>query len=137
MKTRDILFVLTWILPLLGLTTGACAGSAAPSARQHLPLDHILRAVDLTSAAPELVGARTTQAIPQGTIITPFMISQDEVIARNQTTTAHFLRGGVKLTIHVRALAAGRAGERIELINLASRKKITGIVQNDGTIHVY
>lgn len=138
MGLRDLLYI-ALSMPVISMVSGtAMADTNGLRARQDLPLGHVLRVEDIIGAnGQDFVGARTTRAIPHGTHITPKMVAHDEVITRNQKTTAFFIRGGVRLIIQARALNSGRAGDRIELVNLNSRKKITGIVQNDGTIHVY
>lgn len=94
--------------------------------------------VATTGGVPsDYIGARTLTVIPTGRAITPDMIRTRVIIERNQRATAYFRKGAITLTIHARALSSGRIGDAIELLNLASRKKIIGTIQEDGTLYVH
>ncbi|MBL9060339.1 MAG: flagellar basal body P-ring formation protein FlgA [Mangrovicoccus sp.] len=58
------------------------------------------------------------------------------LVERNQIITLNYSSGGLNIATEARALDRAGPGERIRVMNLASRSTVTGIVMVDGTVNV-
>lgn len=58
------------------------------------------------------------------------------LIERNQTVVLNYHHAGLAITTEGRALGRGGVGERIRVMNIASRTTVTGTVLVDGSINV-
>jgi flagella basal body P-ring formation protein FlgA len=56
------------------------------------------------------------------------------LVARNQIVPLQYVNGTLSITVEGRALGRGAAGERIRVMNLASRTTVTGVVMPDGSL---
>ena len=63
-------------------------------------------------------------------------IGPPAVIERNQIITLVYAKGALRITAEGRALARGGIGDRIKVMNLASRATITGVITDPGIIKV-
>jgi len=106
----------------------------------------ILTAADVTSIAKsipgtlefpdEVIGMETRVVLYSGRPIRPGDVGPPAVIERNQVVTLLFRRGGLTIVAEARSLGRAGIGDRLRLINLASRSTVTGTVQADGTVTV-
>jgi len=105
----------------------------------------ILEPGDLTLAAGAVAGALTRPedalgmearvVLYAGRPIRPEDLAPAALIDRNQTVTILFRRGTLTISAEGRALGRGTAGDRIKVMNLASRSTISGTIGPDGMIH--
>lgn len=90
-----------------------------------------------TAADPnEVIGLETRVAIYQGRPIRPANLGPPAIVDRNQAVVLLFAAGGLRITAEGRALGRGGAGDRIRVMNIASRTTVSGVVAGDGTIVV-
>ncbi|MBX2856094.1 MAG: flagellar basal body P-ring formation chaperone FlgA [Rhodobacteraceae bacterium] len=82
-----------------------------------------------TVAAPEqVVGRETRVAIYAGRPINPGDLRAPSVVRRNDLVTLMFQLGGLQIQTEGRALEDGGLGERIRVMNLDSRRTVSGEV---------
>lgn len=84
----------------------------------------------------EVIGLETRVAIYQGRPIRPANLGPPAIVDRNQAVVLLFAAGGLRITAEGRALGRGGAGDRIRVMNIASRTTVSGVVAGDGTIVV-
>jgi flagella basal body P-ring formation protein FlgA len=106
----------------------------------------ILTATDLTVIAKtipgslttveEAVGMETRVVLYAGRPIRPGDIGPPAIVERNQVVTLLYRRGGLTIAAEVRALDRAGVGDRLRVMNLASRNTVTGTVQPDGSVTV-
>lgn len=58
------------------------------------------------------------------------------LVDRNEIVTLVFSSGGLEIRADGRALSRGAMGDRVRVMNLASRSTLFGTVAQDGTVHV-
>lgn len=83
-----------------------------------------------------VVGMEATVAIYPGRPIRPQDVRQQAVIERNEIISLIFQRGGLLIQTEGRALGRGAAGDRLRVMNLASRKTVSGQIRADGSVVV-
>ena len=137
-------------LPLLALAALALdAGPAAAanvSAARAIRAQTVISAADLTVAEAEVPGAveRIEDAAGKEARVTlypgrPILLSQigpPAIVERNQLVQMVYERGALAIGAEGRALDRGGAGDRVRVMNLASKQIITGAVAQDGRIDV-
>lgn len=87
-------------------------------------------------ALANVVGLETRVAIYQGQPILQKNLGPPAVIERNQAVKLAFQSGSLAIVSDGRALERGAAGDRIRVMNIASRSTITGVIAADGSVHV-
>ncbi len=101
--------------------------------------DMTLVAMDIPQALTDTaaaIGQETRVAIYAGKPILPEQIGPSAIIERNQIVPLAYSAGGLSIMTEGRALARGGVGEVIEVINLTSRTKVTGLIGPDGVLRV-
>lgn len=88
------------------------------------------------SSAEGLAGMETRVAIYIGRPIRPGDIGPPALVERNGIVTLIYDHGGLLITAEGRALGRGGVGDRLRVMNLASRNTISGIIQPDGSVKV-
>ena len=131
--------VLIFILPLPALADSLVATRV-------IRAQEIVAADAVTLVAAEIPGAMTDAALAiglearvaiyPGRPILAANIGPAAVIERNQIVSLSYRAGGLTIRTEGRALARGGAGEVIEVMNLASKTKVTGRIGSDGTIEL-
>jgi flagella basal body P-ring formation protein FlgA len=132
------------VLILLALPTATMADSLV--ATRVIKAQTTILAEDLTLVAAEIPGALTNpdaaigkearvaiypgRPVLQGNLVTAALVD------RNQLVSLIYIADGLAIRTEGRALARGGEGDFIEVMNLASRTKITGRVASDGSILV-
>jgi flagella basal body P-ring formation protein FlgA len=71
-----------------------------------------------------------------GRPIRPGDVGPAAIIDRNQIVTLLFSRNGLKIATEARALGRAGVGDRVRVMNLASRSTITGTVDRHGRVLV-
>lgn len=84
--------------------------------------------------AAGFIGKETTRAIFRGQKISSVDLRAPTLVARNAVVTMEFLKGPLSISTEGRALDQGGEGERIRVMNLASRRIVTAIVIDSNTV---
>lgn len=85
----------------------------------------------------QAIGLETRVAIYAGRPIRLGDLGPSVIIERNQLVTLAYRAAGLSILTEGRALARGGVGESIEVMNLASRSKVTGQIGSDGIVRVF
>ncbi len=134
-----LLLVLTW-------TTTAPTWAEVVVAARTIPGKTLIRESDLMllpetapdsfSEISELVGLETRVAIYKGRPIPRSAVGPAAVIERNQIVTLIYRHGGLLMTAEARALGRAGVGDTLRVMNIASRKTVSGTVSGDGSVIV-
>jgi flagella basal body P-ring formation protein FlgA len=84
----------------------------------------------------DLIGQEARVALYPGRPIRPADVGPPAIVDRNDLVTLVFDHIALSITAEGRALGRGAAGERIRVMNLASRTTVTGVIRPDGQIEV-
>ena len=84
----------------------------------------------------DLIGQEARVALYPGWPIRPADVGPPAIVDRNDLVTLVFDHVALSITAEGRALGRGAAGERIRVMNLASRTTVTGVIRPDGQIEV-
>lgn len=87
-------------------------------------------------ALEEAIGQETRTVVYAGRAIRIDDIGPPALIERNQLVALVFRHGALSITAEGRALGRGGVGDRLRVINIASRATVTGTVAPDGTLVV-
>ncbi len=94
-------------------------------------------ALDAGFADPEnVIGLEARVSLYAGRPVLRSHVGPPALVERNQIISLVFESGGLRITSEGRALDRGGMGERIRVMNLASRTTLFGAVQPDGSVHV-
>lgn len=131
--------VLLFFLPSVALADSLVA-TRVIKAQETLVADAIaLVDAEIPGAATDpaaVIGLEARVAIYPGRAILTKQIGPAAVVERNQIITLNYLGHGLAIRTEGRALARGGVGDVIEVMNLASKTKITGRVTVDGDVTV-
>jgi len=99
------------------------------------------RAVNLKADLPlddpaEVIGRRTTRALPTGRPLTASLIEDVPLVKRGQKVTLRFRMGNLLLTARGEAIEDGWEGQPVRVKNLSSKKLVTGISADEGLVDV-
>lgn len=133
-----------WRFLILALPSAALADSLV--ATRVIKAQETLIAEDVTLVAAEIPGALTdpAQALGQearvaiypGRPVLAENLGPATKVERNQIVSLSYTAAGLAIHTEGRALARGSAGDLIEVMNLASKTKITGRIGSDGSVTV-
>lgn len=133
-----------WRLVLILLPLPALADSVV--ATRTIRAQSVLTAEDMTLVAMDIplalhdtaavIGQETRVAIYAGKPIKADQIGPSAIIERNQIVPLSYSAGNLSILTEGRALARGGIGETIEVMNLASRSKVAGVIGPDGVLRV-
>lgn len=135
-------------LALAALLAAFAADSAAETvlAARTIRAREVIGASDLELAATTIPGALATmgEAVGREARVTIYAgrpvlagaIGPAAVVERNDVVALVFEEGGLTITTEGRALDRGAVGERLRVMNLASRSTITGTVAAPGHVTV-
>jgi len=84
----------------------------------------------------EVIGQEARVALYPGRPVRHGDIGPPALVERNQFVVLNYTVGGLSITAEARALGRGGLGDRIRVMNLASRNPVFGIVRADGTVQV-
>ncbi len=82
------------------------------------------------------VGREARVTLYPGRPILAEQLGPPAVVERNQVVRMSFVQGALAISAEGRALDRGGVGERIRVMNLASKQIVTGAVAPDGSIRV-
>lgn len=89
---------------------------------------------EVVARIEDALGLETRLAIYAGRPIRPGDLGPPTIVRRNEIVTLTYVHGGLTLRTEARALEAGAKGDRIRVMNLDSRRTVTGSVA--GAQHV-
>jgi flagella basal body P-ring formation protein FlgA len=98
-----------------------------------------LVAMDIPNAIADTaaaIGQETKVAIYAGKAITAAQVGPSTVIDRNQIIQLSYSAGGLSILTEGRALDRGGVGETIQVMNLSSRTRVSGLIGADGIVQV-
>lgn len=84
----------------------------------------------------EVIGQEARVTLYAGRPIRPGDIGPPAVVERNALVELVYAAGGLSIRAEGRALARGAAGDRVRVMNLASRSIVTARLAEDGRAHV-
>jgi flagella basal body P-ring formation protein FlgA len=135
-----------------GLAAGLAAAAPAPAAAETLVAARTVRAQTILgpedlAVLPEAVpgalrapeqalGLEARTILYAGRPIRPDDLGPPAVVERNAPVTVLYQRGALSIAAEGRALGRGAAGDRLRVMNLASRTIVTGTVAADGRVLV-
>ncbi len=133
-----------WRVLILLFPTAALGDSlvAARVIKAQTPLvaeDVMLVAADIPGALTDpaqAIGQEARVAIYPGRPVLGDSLGPAAMVDRNQIVPLIYQTGGLAIRTEGRALSRGAEGEIIEVMNLASRTKVTGRVGADGGVTV-
>ena len=82
------------------------------------------------------LGMKIKRRVVAGTVVTPSMLKKPRIITRGQKITILAQTGLMQVRMEGKALAHGAAGERIQVMNLKSRKKLEGVITPKGEVKI-
>lgn len=84
----------------------------------------------------EVMGLETRVTIYQGRPIRSVDLGAPAIVDRNQAVILMYAAGPLIITAEGRALGRGGAGDRVKVMNVASRTIVLGVVADDGSVRV-
>ncbi len=84
----------------------------------------------------QVVGLEARSMIYPGRPIMPANVGPPSVIKRNEIVTLIYQKGALLISTEGRALARGGIGDRIRVMNLASRTTVSGTITQPGEIRI-
>lgn len=130
------------LIMLLGLVAAPQAIMAADTeqvtANRALQRGALIREGDVTGpyATQDYVGQELIRSVRAGAVMTPRHVRTPLQVERNETVTLVFRRGALTMETTGRALDEGAVGDRVSVMNITSRKRITGRVIGQGLVEV-
>ena len=103
------------------------------------PEDLKLRAVEMAggfASIDEVAGLEARVALYPGRPVRPGDVGPPAIVERNQVVTLTYLSGGLAIRTEGRVLDRAGAGDRVKVMNLASRATVMGRVRPDGSVSV-
>ncbi len=88
------------------------------------------------SRPEDIEGLEARVVLYEGRAISVSDVGPPAIIDRNQIVTLVFSKGSLSIATEARALGRGGVGDAIRVMNLASKKSVTGIVGLDGSVLV-
>lgn len=83
-----------------------------------------------------VAGSEARTNLYVGRPIRPSDIGPPAIVERNQVITIIYLKGGLSIATEGRALDRGGVGDRLKVMNLASRNTVFGRVDQSGAVRV-
>jgi flagella basal body P-ring formation protein FlgA len=114
-------------IALLLITSAPISAEVAIAARNIRP-GEVMSVTDVMVIRGEASGA--------GRVILTSQIVPAASVQRNQIVEIRFSSNGLSMSTDGRALGRGSAGQRIRVMNLASKTSIFGTIQSDGSVRV-
>ncbi|MEO1677486.1 MAG: flagellar basal body P-ring formation chaperone FlgA [Pseudomonadota bacterium] len=140
MTRRLLAFVLSLAVPALPATAETLVAAGTIRAQTILTSAHIAvirEAVPGALSDPaQALGQETRVILYAGRPIRPTDLGPPAVIDRNQIVRLVYRQRGLAIVAEGRALDRAGAGERVRVLNIASRATVTGTVAPEGHIVV-
>ncbi|HAN27580.1 MAG TPA: flagella basal body P-ring formation protein FlgA, partial [Haliea salexigens] len=84
----------------------------------------------------QAIGLELVRPASAGSTLRHSQLRPPQLIARGQTVTLIAGSEGLQVTMQGRAMANAAAGDRLLVTNLASGRRVEGIVSADGSVHI-
>ncbi|MEL6365290.1 MAG: flagellar basal body P-ring formation chaperone FlgA [Pseudomonadota bacterium] len=94
------------------------------------------RRADAETRLKALIGMEAARTVYAGRVITDADIRKPTVVERNALVRMVYTVGGLTIETEGRALDRGSAGDLVRIMNLSSRKSVTGVVAGPNLIEV-
>jgi flagella basal body P-ring formation protein FlgA len=91
---------------------------------------------DAASDESLVIGKRTTRALREGDVLRTAWLETPAVVERGERVPLRLQRGRLRIEGLGEARSDGRPGEMIRVLNLSSRRELTGRVDEQGVVHV-
>lgn len=88
------------------------------------------------SRAEDALGLETRRNVYAGQPLRALDLGPPAVVLRNDVVVLSYFRSGVAISTEGRAMGRAGVGDRLRVMNLASRSAVTGTVLPDGTVEV-
>ena len=127
------------LLPLPALAETVLAARTIRAQAILAPGDVTLAAHEVPGtyvAIGETIGLEARVVLYAGRPIRIEDLGPPAIVERNQIVTLIYRTGGLAIAAEGRALARAGIGDRLRVMNLASRQTVTGHVRADGTVSV-
>jgi len=131
--------VLILLFPTAAMADSLVAARVIKAQSRLVAEDVMLVAADIPGALTDpaqAIGQESRVAIYPGRPVLGDNLGPAARVDRNQIVSLIYHSGGLAIRTEGRALARGAEGEIIEVMNLASRTKVTGRVGADGGVTV-
>jgi flagella basal body P-ring formation protein FlgA len=86
------------------------------------------------SAPGEAVGKAARRLLTEGRPLMAGDLGPPTLVRRNSVVPLVYVRSGLTIRTEGRALGDGSEGERVRVMNLASRQTVTGTIAPDGSV---
>jgi flagella basal body P-ring formation protein FlgA len=83
-----------------------------------------------------LIGMEMRRPVNAGTVFTPDLLTQPDAVARGDHVTISASAGAFSVRSRGKALGSGRIGEQVLVENLASSRKVRGVITAPGQIEI-
>ena len=84
----------------------------------------------------KFVGKQVKRTIYSGQVINAGFVGAPILVRRNSRVTMIYKNGVLEISVFGRALDEGGAGDIVTVMNLNSRKRVSGIVRDSGIVEV-
>jgi flagella basal body P-ring formation protein FlgA len=81
-----------------------------------------------------LIGREVRRTVYGGREVTMDNTQTPRLVTRNQVVTVKFIQGGLEISTTARAMEEGGVNDTVSLMNVNSRKLVTGTVQAGGWV---
>ncbi|WP_084420364.1 flagellar basal body P-ring formation chaperone FlgA [Henriciella litoralis] len=81
-----------------------------------------------------IIGREARRTIYTGQPVSMENTRPARLVSRNQVVTLKYIKGGLEISTTGRAMGEGALNETISVLNVESRKLVTGTVQADGWV---
>ena len=81
-----------------------------------------------------LIGREVRRTVYAGQEISMTNTQPPRLVSRNQIVTVKYIKGGLEITTSARAMEEGGVNDTVSVLNLQSRKLISGTIQPDGWV---
>ena len=120
----------------------APATAQDPVAARNIRAGAVLLATDIETPeddavlrlAANFIGQEAVRTIYRGQPIHPEDLKAPTLVERNAVVTMEFAQGALNISTEGRALDEGGLGERIRVMNLASRRVVSAVVVSTNTV---
>ena len=134
-----ISLALAILLPQMALADVVLAARTLRARTILSATDLVLHKSEIDGAVTEIsqvIGLEARVVLYEGRPISLSDIGPAAIIVRNQTVTLVYANGPLRISADARALGRAGVGDRLKVMNLASRKIIFGIVGRNGAVFV-
>ena len=81
-----------------------------------------------------VIGREVRRTVYAGQEVSLSNTQAPRLVTRNQIVTVKYIRGGLEITTSARAMEEGGLDDLVTVLNLQSRKLVTGVIQQGGWV---